>query len=93
MNKVKVALVFEDKETAKRFVLESAPNGTAKIDSKAQFIYETSILCFTWIKPFTSFKGGRVNFVFTTEDIRNTDWFDVVIRPMQVVGTGTIDQK
>lgn len=93
MNKIKVALIFEDKSVAKKFALENAPGGAVKIDSEYQFVYETSILYFDWIKPSIRFKGQRVNFVYTTEDIRDTPWFDAVIRPMQMVGTGAIDQK
>lgn len=93
INKIKVALVFEDKETAKKFVLENAPGGTVTIDSGQQFVYETPILRFNWVKPSINFKGQRVNFVYTTEAIRDTLWFDAVIRPMQCAGTGVIDQK
>ena len=93
MNKIKVALIFEDKSVAKKFALENAPDGAVKIDSEYQFVYETSILYFDWIKPSIRFKGQRVNFVYTTGNIRDTPWFDAVIRPMQMVGTGAIDQK
>ncbi len=92
MNKIEIALVFENIETAKSFVAINVPNGMVRIDSANEFVYETPILRFNWIKPFTNFKGKRVNFVFTTEDIRDTTWFDCVIRPMQVVGTCAIDQ-
>lgn len=85
--------MFEDKDTAKEFALRNAPGGTIVIDSGNQFVYETSILRFDWIRPFTRFKGKRTNFVYTTENIRDTPWFDTVIRPMQIVGTGAIDQK
>jgi len=90
MNKIKVALIFEDKSMAKNFVAENAPYGIVRIDSQLQFVYETSILRFDWIKPFINFKGKRVNFVFTTKDIRDSIWFDTVIRPMQMVGTGVV---
>lgn len=93
MNSIKVALVFKNKEMAKDFVARNAPNGVIKIDSVHEFVYETPILHFYWIKAFTNSKSKRVNFVYTTEDIRDTKWFDEVIRPMQIVGTGAIDQK
>lgn len=93
MNSIKIALVFENKEIAKDFVIKNAPNGTIKINSVHEFVYETPILHFYWVKPFTNFRGKRVNFVYTTEGIRDTKWFDEVIRPMQIVGTGAIDQK
>lgn len=92
MNKIKVALIFEDKSVAKKFVAENEPYGIVRIDSQFQFVYETSILRFDWIKPFINFKGQRVNFVFTTKDIRDSLWFDTVIRPMQMVGTGVINE-
>lgn len=75
MNKIKIALVFENIETAKSFVAINAPNGMVRIDSANEFVYETPILRFNWIKPFTNCKDKRVNFVFTTEDIRDTKWF------------------
>jgi len=92
VNKIKVALVFADKSVANEFVIQNAPGGIVKIDSENQFVYETQMLLFYWIKPFTQFKGQRVNFVFTTQNVRDTTWFDSVIRPMQIVGTGAIDQ-
>lgn len=92
MNKIKVGLVFESKDTAKSFVSENAPYGGTIKDSAHEFVYETSMLIFIWIKPFSNFKGRRLNFVFTIEEIRDTEWFDTVIRPMQIVGTGAIDQ-
>lgn len=93
MNKIKVGLVFEDKETAKVFVCANQPYGKIVRDNKNEFVYETPIIIFTWIKPFINTHGVRLNFVFTTEEIRDTEWFDTVIRPMQIVGTGAIDQK
>ena len=93
MNKIKVALIFEDKNVAKKFAFKNAPDGTVVMDSQSQFVYETSILRFDWIKPNINFKGKRIHFVYTTEDIRNTHWFDAVIRPMQIVGVGVIGQK
>jgi len=93
MNRIKIALVFEDIETAKSFVAINAPNGVVKINSTNEFVYETPILYFYWVKPFTNFKGRRVNFVYTTEDIRDTEWFNCIIRPMQIVGTVAIDPK
>lgn len=92
MNKIKVGLVFEDKNTAKKFISEHAPYGKAILDSEHEFVYETSMLVFFWIKPFSTCKGRRLNFIFTVEEIRDTEWFDTVIRPMQTVGTGAIDQ-
>lgn len=93
MNSIKIALVFKDKEVAKNFVATNAPNDTIILDSINEFIYETTILEFYWIKAFTNFKGRRFNFIYTTEDIRDTKWFDEVIRPMQIVGTGAIETK
>lgn len=92
-NKIKIALIFPDKSTAKSFVSEKAPGGVVKVDSRNQFVYETSFSIYSWIKPFTTFRGQRANFVFTTEDVRDTDWFDTVIRPMQIVGTGCIVEE
>lgn len=93
MNKIKIALVFENIETAKKFVAINAPNGVVKINSANSFVYDTQILHFYWVKPFVDCRGGRANFVYTTEDIRDTKWFDEVIRPMQIVGTGVIETK
>lgn len=92
MNKIKIALVFADKSTAKSFVNDNAPNGEIRRDSEREFVYETPILRFEWIKPFLNYKAHRLNFIFTNENIRDTEWFDTVIRPMQIVGTGAIDQ-
>lgn len=91
-NKIKIALVFRDKDAAKNFALETSANGIVKIDSTHQFVYETPILRFVWIRPFTyHLVGSRINFVYTTEYVRNTEWFDEVIRPMLMGGTGAID--
>lgn len=93
ISKIKVALVFNEKDTAVEFVRENTTDGMVVATSVHQFVYETPILRFEWIKPFCNFKGQRVNFVFTTKAIRDTQWFDSVIRPMQMGGTGIFDVK
>lgn len=90
INKIKVGLVFENKDAAKSFVSENLPYEKTIRESKYEFICETPIMKLVWLKPFQNIKGIRLNFVFTTEEIRDTNWFDTVIRPMQIVGTGTI---
>lgn len=92
INKVKIGLVFETKDIARDFIHRYAPESEVKLDNKYGFICETPILHFVWIKAFTEGCGQRLNFVFTTEEIRNTIWFDKVIRPMQWLGTSTIEE-
>lgn len=92
MNKIKIGLVFENKDTAKEFVIKHAPYGETIKDNECEFIYETSILRFIYIKPFLNYKAHRLNFAFTNESIRDTEWFDRVISPVQIVGIGIIDQ-
>ncbi len=48
MNRIKVGLVFKDKDTAKKFVDENAPYGKAVIDSEHEYIYETPMLKFIY---------------------------------------------
>lgn len=90
-NRIKIGLVFNTAEEAKDFVEAYAPPATKKIYSRYGLIYETPIMVFHWVKPFSETCGQRFNFIFTTEAIRNTDWFDTCIRPAQRVGTSAID--
>lgn len=92
INRLKIGLLFNNKDTAIQFIMENAPNAVCKIDSKNELIYETSILRFEWIKPSISFKAKRLNYIFTTKDILNTNFFDTVICPMITTGICIIDE-
>ena len=91
-NRIKIGLVFDTREEAKDFVETHAPTATRKIYSKYELVYETPIMVLRWVKPFRDFQGQRLNFVFTTKSIRDTDWFDTCVRPAQWVGTSAIDE-
>lgn len=88
MDKIRVGLVFEDKEDAVSFMRAYSKDTT--LDNGLE-IYESSTMVFHWIKPFSLALGLRLNFVFTTQDVRNTDWFNTVIRPMLMPGEAIID--
>lgn len=90
-NKIKVGLFFEDKKSVIDFVSFSCLNATKRFESIDELIYESPIMKFKWIKPFSQFRHERFNFVFTTEEIRNTEWFDTVVRPCLITGTSAID--
>lgn len=89
-NKIKIGLIFNTKETAADFINQNILNGTFIRHFASELVYETPLERFIWIKPFSTFRGYKLNFVFTTKDIRDTKWFDEVIRSMLVCGTGTI---
>lgn len=91
-NRIKIGLVFETMEEAKDFIETYAPTAMRKIYSKYELVYETPIMVFQWVKPFCDCRGQRLNFVFTTKLIRNTDWFDTCVRPAQWAGTSAIDE-
>lgn len=91
-NRIKIGLVFNTVEEAEDFVETYAPSATRKIYSRHELVYETPIAVFRWVKPFCDCQGQRLNFVFTTKSIRDTDWFDVCVRPAQWVGTSAIDE-
>ncbi len=86
-NKIKIGLVFNNKNDAVDFINKNILGGIFIKQSMNELIYETPLERFTWIKPFSNFKGYRLNFVFTTKDIHNTDWFKEVIYPMLIAGT------
>lgn len=93
MNKIKVGLAFENKDTAREFVSKYAPYGEAIRDSENEFIYDTPMMRFIYIKPFVSSKCIRLNFVYTVKEIQDTTWFNTVVRPLQTLGIGVIDQE
>ncbi len=90
-NRIKIGLVFDTKEEARDFIETYSPTATIEINSQNELVYETPIMVFRWVKPFCDSQGQTLNFVFTKESIRDTDWFDTCVRPAQRVGTSAID--
>lgn len=90
-NKLKIGLIFETKDEVKAFVKLNCPAATVSLETANTLVYNTLGFYFDWLKPNSHFKGKRYNFVFTTEEIRNTEWFDTVIRPCLMAGTSAID--
>lgn len=74
---IDVGLIFEDIETAYKFLLKYAPNAQ-KVWRHADyaFRYCDNLLCFTFQKSgIEPFKGQRYHFVFTTQDVINSEWY------------------
>lgn len=74
---IDVVLIFEDIETAYKFLMKYAPDAQ-KVwrHGDYAFRYCDNLLCFTFIKADTElFKGQRYDVVFTTEEVENSKWY------------------
>lgn len=70
MQIIDVGLIFEDIKTADKFLIKHTP--------EAQKVWQDGdcTFRFTFLKAGTeSFKGQRYHFVFTTEDVMNSEWY------------------
>lgn len=74
---IDVGLIFEDIETAYKFLIKYAPNAQKVwLQRDYAFRYCDNLLCFTFIKAGTElFKRQRYDVVFTTEEVVNSEWY------------------
>ena len=95
MSVIDVGLIFEDIETAYKFLLKYAPNAQ-KLWRHADyaFRYCDNLLCFTFQKSgIQPFKGQRYHFVFTTQDVMNSEWYKRVGSKLAAGGSEVLCHK
>lgn len=92
---IDVGLIFEDIETAYKFLLKYAPNAQ-KLWRHADyaFRYCDNLLCFTFLKAGTElFKGQRYDVVFTNEEVECSEWYKRVGSKLAVGGREVLCRK
>ena len=75
-----IGLVFETVEEAKWFVKNKFPE--AKLTRSYPYAVETDMFRIVYIPAYEYFHGQRLNHLFTTSEIEQSEWFKGVIRPM-----------
>lgn len=75
-----IGLVFETIEEAQWFVKNKFPE--AKLIRSLPYEVATDMFRIVWIPAYTCFHGRRLNHLFTTNEIEQSEWFKCVIRPM-----------
>lgn len=75
-----IGLVFETVEEAQLFVKNKFPE--AKLMRNYPYSVETDIFRIHYIPAYKCFCGQRLNHLFTTNEIAQSEWFNNVINPM-----------
>lgn len=90
--KLKIAIITETKSEAIEFY-NKIVDKNIPIDKSDTLIDVTPIYIVYWIGKNTFDCGSRINYVYTTKDTINTEWFRTVIEPMFVNGLGLIEEN
>ena len=75
-----IGLVFETVEEAQWFVKNKFPE--ANLTRSYPYEVVTDMFRIVWIPAYECFHGQRLNHLFTTNEIEQSEWFKCVIRPM-----------
>ena len=75
-----IGLVFETIEEAQWFIKNKFPE--AKLTRGLPYEVVTDMFRIVWIPAYKQFHGRRVNHLFTTNEIEQSEWFKCVVRPM-----------
>lgn len=67
-------------EEAQLFVKNNFPE--AKLTRSYLYAVETAMFRIVYIPAYKCFHGQRLNHLFTTNEIEQSEWFNGVIRPM-----------
>lgn len=91
MQKIRVGIVCDTLQEAQDFIEKLAPDAARVRGGFSEYSVETNAMRIDWIPTETErFLGWRLNYVYTTNGIRNSRWFKTVIEPMFVCGIGDI---
>lgn len=86
-----IGVCVEDEERAEKFIRwlvgETAFEESAKIRPWFNQV-ETNMCIIQWMQPSRNFKAHRLNYIYTTKEILDSEWFKTVVRPMLVGGCG-----
>lgn len=80
MRKFKVGLVFKYPKEAEAFVRINFPKAIEI--TQHPYIAESNIYRFNYIPAFGCFLGKRFDYVVTTKEIKETEWFTQIVYPM-----------
>lgn len=75
-----VGLVFKTLEEAQSFIYSRFPK--AKILKNCPYVAKLDEFKFIYIPAYEFFKGQRLNYLFTTNKIKQSEWFKSVVLPM-----------
>ena len=75
-----IGLVFETVEEAQWFVKNKFPE--ANLTRSSPYAVQTDMFRLVWVPAYKCFHGQRLNHLFTTSEIEQSEWFNSVIRPM-----------
>lgn len=75
-----IGLVFETIEEAQWFVKNKFPE--AKLTRSLPYEVVTDMFRIVWVPAYKYFHGRRLNHLFTTNEIEQSEWFKCVVRPM-----------
>jgi hypothetical protein len=89
--KLKIAIITETKSEAIKFY-NKLVDKDIPLDKSNTLIDVTPIYIVYWIGKNTSGCGSRINYVYTTKDAIDTEWFRTVIEPMFINGLGLIEK-
>lgn len=80
MQKIHIGVICNRYSDVKKIIDRNINN--AEKDIYGNIKLEQEHFIFHHIKPFTSFKGKRLNQVYINREIAKSAWFNITIRPM-----------
>lgn len=91
MQKIRVAVICDTLQEAQDFISKLAPDAIKVKCGISEYSVETNVLHIDWIKTgAVNFLGWRLNYVYTTREIFDSEWFRTIIMPMFCAGIGDI---
>lgn len=92
IQQIKIGVIC-DRAFAKDTMMKIAGGAhiTGVLENKNSIEVDTISLHMKWIQPgLEGFKGCRLNYVYTTEDVADSEWFKTIIKPMICGGWSSI---
>lgn len=91
IQKIRVAVICDTLQEAQDFISKLAPDAMKVKCGISEYSVETNVLHIDWIKTgAVNFLGLRLNYVYTTKEVCDSEWFRTIIMPMFVAGIGDI---
>lgn len=89
--KIRVAVICDTLQEAQDFISKLTPDALKVKCGISEYSVETNVLRIDWIKTgAVNFLGWRLNYVYTTKEVCDSEWFRTIIMPMFIVGIGDI---
>jgi len=91
IQKIRVAVICDTLQEAQDFISKLAPDALKIKCGIGEYSVETNVLRIDWIKTgAVNFLGWRLNYVYTTKEVCDSEWFRTIIMPMFIAGIGDI---